>query len=291
MSTLRICPYHAWNYALDGKLKGAPIAGSVKIDKKAHYLPQFAVESWHQLIFVNIDGKAKPLRERMAGVEKYFPPYHMDHYDSGYHSEPERWNTNWKLALENAMESYHLFRVHKETLETITPTRKAYYLEGHADWTLTAGDSAEEEKPGLLSKMMESWYGERSPAAKDRYLLLSLPPTFVAIVDEEQFGYLSVLPDGPDNVVVRSGGIGYGTKAASGAEKKFIDAFYAEDKVICERVFKGMNARFAHQGGQLVELERIVVDFHQFYGQRMFGAAADPVYQDEESQWLLALHA
>ena len=283
-----LCPYHAWNYDLEGKLKGAPIAGKVKIDKAAHCLPQFAVESWHQLIFVNIDGKAEPLHKRLAGVEKYLPPYGMEHYNSGYRTNAEHWNSNWKLAIENAMESYHLFVVHKETLETVTPTRKAYYLEGNSEWTLTAGDSAKEEKEGLMSKMMEGIYGKRHPAAKDRYILLSLPPSFVAIIDESQFGYLSVLPDGPDGVTVRSGGIGYNVKEASGTEKKFVEAFYAEDKVICERAFKGMSSRFSHQGGQLVDLERIVVDFHQFYGNRMFGTETDPVYRDPKGDWLLS---
>ncbi len=37
------------------------------------------------------------------------------------------------------MESYHLFKVHKDTLEKTPPTRAAYYIEGAADWTLTGG--------------------------------------------------------------------------------------------------------------------------------------------------------
>ena len=53
--------------------------------------------------------------------------------------ETQIWACNWKLAVLNAMESYHLFQVHPETLEPYSPTKGAYYITGSARATATGG--------------------------------------------------------------------------------------------------------------------------------------------------------
>ena len=43
-----VCPYHAWNYSLDGSLAGAPMLDRQAGFCKEHYkLPQVRCESWH----------------------------------------------------------------------------------------------------------------------------------------------------------------------------------------------------------------------------------------------------
>ena len=42
-----------------------------------------------------------------------------------------------------------------------------------------------------------------------------------------------------------------------------------EDRIICERIQKGMKARHG-RGGQLLELDRAIKDFHHFLGWRIF---------------------
>ena len=58
----------------------------------------------------------------------------------------------------------------------------------------------------------------------------------------------------------------------------FTAAFLAEDKFICERGQQGIQARHS-QGGQLVELERVVGDFHQYLATRLFGRRPDPSHR------------
>ena len=55
------------------------------------------------------------------------------------------WNANWKLVISNAMESYHLFQVHPETLEPSAPTAGAYYIVGNSDGTATGGRQTDED--------------------------------------------------------------------------------------------------------------------------------------------------
>ncbi len=271
-----VCPYHGWNYTDEGKLRGLPFSGNVKVDKQKHCLPVFAIEVWHGLVFVNIDGSAEPLSERYAHLEPYMTSHGQGTYNSGYEDESDYWASNWKLAMENAMESYHLFKVHQPTLETVTPTKGAFYVEGGAEATVTAG-----EVTSTGSRMGDWLYGN---SAKDlgHYILISLPPSFVGIIDSDGvLGYIAVLPEGPGRTYARGGAIGVNMGKPKGTQQKFVQDFFAEDKWICERAYKGMTTRVA-PGGQLVELERVVVDFHQYIANRLFGHKPDDYYVEEK---------
>ena len=69
-------------------------------------------------------------------------------------SSSETWWANWKLAMENAMESCHLFKVHKETLETITPSKQAYYIAG------SSGSASECNAVCILASVsVDAWSG------------------------------------------------------------------------------------------------------------------------------------
>lgn len=265
-----VCPYHAWTYDLEGNLRGVPVPGNVEIDKSAHCLPQFRVEEWAGVVFVNLDASAESLASRLVGLERYLDPFDMSGFDTPTPPKPlETWDANWKLIVENGIESYHLFKVHRDTLETMTPTKGAFYLEGSARWTATAGwykgvdptASAEHPTAGLVGK---------------GYVLVSIPPSFVAILTEDSWGWLSVFPTAADRTVVAEGSLRRGRpslleRASKAVEENFVTAFLAEDRAICERGQRGMAARRS-QGGQLVELERVVADFHHHLAWRLFGA-------------------
>ena len=61
-STTFKCPYHHWNYALDGRLLGAPAMERTEgFDKKDFPLPSLRVEVWKGFVFVNMDADAAPL--------------------------------------------------------------------------------------------------------------------------------------------------------------------------------------------------------------------------------------
>ena len=70
---------------------------------------------WHDWIFINIDGDAGPLADFVAPLAARFPEVDfaaLDHYltiDLGAVA------CNWKVALENTMEPYHVPVAHRET--------------------------------------------------------------------------------------------------------------------------------------------------------------------------------
>ena len=118
-----VCPYHAWTYATDGQLlRAAHMDQVAAFDIKGCKLPELASEIWRGFIYVNLDGKAKPLAPRLKGLEPYIQNYHPEELDLSVVQE-ELWSTNWKCLAENFLEGYHLSTVHHKTLHDRTPTR------------------------------------------------------------------------------------------------------------------------------------------------------------------------
>jgi Rieske 2Fe-2S family protein len=120
------CPYHAWTYALDGRLRGAPHMDDVPGFSKADYgLHPVKLTVWEGFIFVNLSDVSKQQGSQISS-EEWFAPL------AGKFS---RWNlpvlrsakrieynlrANWKLIFENYSECYHCLGVHPE-LSKISP--------------------------------------------------------------------------------------------------------------------------------------------------------------------------
>lgn len=271
-----VCPYHAWSYGDTGDFRGAPFSRGVTVNSGEHCLPSFRVDVWMGIVFVCLATDKPPLANRLKGIAPHLAEFDMATFrEAAPFSDPETWEANWKLIVENGMESYHLFQVHAETLEKITPTRGAYYIEGAAAWTLTGGAIVQGGSTGLAGKLLSSILG--SDSGGDHYTLVSIPPSFVGVVTRDSWDWLVVHPLTPTSTRVLTGSL---TKAKPDVITRMVyggyaTAFLEEDRAICERAQKGMMARHS-KGGKLVPLERVVVDFHHYLGWRMFGEEPPP---------------
>jgi len=270
-----VCPYHAWTYDDKGTLLGVPFAekGEVKLDE--HCLPLFQLEIWHGLIFINLSAQAEPFNEKVSNIDKYLKLFHATRFKKTYTSPSETWQANWKLALENAMESYHLFKVHPQTLETVTPTKQSFYLEGSRNCTITAG-----KMKGSSPKLLK-WLTGESAKIYDHYILISLPPSFVGILTYESFDWIRVLPESLDSCSIQSGGMSTATPDKHSEEQQFVETFFAEDKAICERIQLGMLAEKS-SGGKLIHMERVLVDFHHYLAYKLFDETTPEHYRSAE---------
>jgi choline monooxygenase len=113
------CPYHSWCYAKDGRLVATPHVGGPGqnahpgIDRKTLGLVEVPSHVWRDVVFVNLSGDAAPFEEVHADLltrwAEFEQPLHHGGADSSFTLEVA---TNWKLAVENYCESYHLPWVH-----------------------------------------------------------------------------------------------------------------------------------------------------------------------------------
>ncbi|MEL6475966.1 MAG: aromatic ring-hydroxylating dioxygenase subunit alpha [Pseudomonadota bacterium] len=113
------CPYHAWCYELSGQLRTTPHVGGPgnnrhdAIKREELGLIEVRSHEWLGVVFVNVDGQAAPFEEANAEVlsrwAEFDKPIYHGGQDSSFTLEVD---TNWKLAVENYCESYHLPWVH-----------------------------------------------------------------------------------------------------------------------------------------------------------------------------------
>ena len=135
------CPYHYWSYDFEGNLVSTPHIGglnkhqSEKFDKSKSNLKEVKTKVWMDIVFVNInsneidfDEYIKPLEQRWSNFinkEDYGMIVHSNDY--GYFNLEV--NSNWKFAIENYCESYHLPTIHPE-LNKVSDINDHYHIQG-----------------------------------------------------------------------------------------------------------------------------------------------------------------
>lgn len=118
------CPYHSWTYKLDGKLRGTPHIGGVGkheltgFDCEKHGLKPVRSSEWLDLVFVNLSGVAPEFEDHVAPLLERWKPFVSSKdlaqlkVGTSHADITMDLAANWKLAVENFCESYHLPWVH-----------------------------------------------------------------------------------------------------------------------------------------------------------------------------------
>ena len=120
------CMYHAWTYALDGTLTGAPFMDEVESFCKEHYpLKSVSVALWEGCIFINLasDPEPEPFEEAFASMIGKFGDWKLDELEIAHRIVYDI-PANWKLVFQNYSECYHCPALHP-VLNRLTPFRNA----------------------------------------------------------------------------------------------------------------------------------------------------------------------
>ncbi|UWQ20398.1 aromatic ring-hydroxylating dioxygenase subunit alpha [Jannaschia sp. W003] len=111
------CPYHSWCYATDGRLVATPHVGGPgrnsdrAVDRAGLGLIEVRSHVWRDVVFVDLGGAAPPFGTvHAAAVARWAE------LDAALHHDGRDFvlevACDWKLAVENYCESYHLPWVH-----------------------------------------------------------------------------------------------------------------------------------------------------------------------------------
>lgn len=129
------CPYHSWSYDYEGHLIRTPYVGGVGEDEHTAICRQelslHAIRShvWQGVVFVNISGDAPDFETAHKELVQRWADFDQPYYAGGKASHFDMvLNTNWKLAVENYCESYHLPWIHPE-LNEISPIDRHYHIQ------------------------------------------------------------------------------------------------------------------------------------------------------------------
>ncbi|MGE5213847.1 MAG: aromatic ring-hydroxylating oxygenase subunit alpha [Nitrospirota bacterium] len=120
------CPYHAWTYALDGRLLGAPHMDETPGFNKGEYpLKPVRLGLWEGFIFLNLTngsterGGYMSLEKWFEALNGKFSAWNLASLRSAKRIEYDI-KANWKLMFQNYSECYHCLGVHPE-LSKISP--------------------------------------------------------------------------------------------------------------------------------------------------------------------------
>ncbi len=126
------CPYHAWTYATDGRLVGAPhMQEAVDFAKADYPLKPVAVHEWEGFIFLHLGAEPEPFEVALAPLVGRFSRFALPRLKAGRRIEYDV-NSNWKLVFQNYSECLHCPVIHPELSSLMPYTSGANDLtEGH----------------------------------------------------------------------------------------------------------------------------------------------------------------
>src|SRR5438046_2139997 len=237
------CPYHGWNYGLDGSLKGMPEFEGVKnFERQQNGLLPVKSETWEKFVFVNLDPKAAPLRNFLGGLVRRVSPLEVAklHY---FESRTYDIHCNWKVFVDNYLDGgYHVPHLHKGLNSALD--YKQYTIENGERHSVQSSPMCHSHEDGAVAATRQG----------DRAYYLWLYPNFMINVYQGVMDTNLVLPMGLDKTQVIFDFFfdQLGPKhAARNAESIAVsENIQNEDVAICESVQRGLNSR-AYGAGRL----------------------------------------
>ncbi|MGB0198380.1 MAG: aromatic ring-hydroxylating oxygenase subunit alpha, partial [Candidatus Puniceispirillaceae bacterium] len=274
------CPYHAWAYDLDGALRKTPHVGGPDIhahDSVKHCdYPLNAVRAhlWHDIIFVNIGGTAPEFNDYAANLIDRWDEFEQPIYHGGPDSSfGFTLDCNWKLAVENYCESYHLPFVH--------PALNSYSrLEDHyniMDTPNYAGQGTMVYAPQISDDGRQfPNFGGLSAKWDTGAEYVALFPNVLLGVHRDHYFAIILTPDGPEKTVEQIE-LYYTTQHAT--TEKYADmrttnsamwrTVFAEDITVVEGMQKGRHAP-AYDGGKFsAVMDGPTHHFHKWVAQAL----------------------
>jgi len=127
-----VCPYHAWNFFLNGQLCKARGSENVEgFDPARFNLTEARIEEFLGFYFVNLDEKAPSLKSLSGHLEKELGesvPYLSDLQNAATHSLES--GANWKLIVDDE------FDPNPEAITREVKTNSTYTQIGNDSWWL-----------------------------------------------------------------------------------------------------------------------------------------------------------
>lgn len=266
------CPYHAWSYALDGRLIGAPnMRDAAGFSPAAFGLLPVRLAIWEGMVWVTLADDPPPIEEQLVPriVERLgdfatFARYGIGELRIGATVTYDV-AANWKLIVENFMECYHCAVVHPELSQLVPSFRAGYayqqgvgatFAEGVETLTLT-GKRTRPLLPGLRPEDDRTYYG----LVLLPNVFVNLHPDYVLIHRLEPLAVdrTRIVCDwlfAPD--VVESPGFDPSDAV------EFWDLVNRQDWAMCERCQLSMRSRAYAEGGIYAPIESHIRRFNDW---------------------------
>jgi Rieske 2Fe-2S family protein len=277
------CPYHAWTYALDGKLVAAPNLATLKepsgegIDRYEYGLVPVALTEWLGYAWVCLADEPPSFEDEVVGAvtERLGDPSAIEHYGienlTVGHRVVYDVAANWKLIVENFMECYHCATIHPELTEVLPEFAKglaAQYYVGHgaefgseiSGFTID-GSAGFDTLPGVTEDQDR------------RYYAITVKPTVFINLVPDHIIFHRMYPIAADRTMVECDWLYTPDVVEQGRDvSRSVELFHRvneQDFEACERTQPAMSSRAYRNGGVLVPSEHHIAEFHEWVVSRL----------------------
>jgi len=272
-ASLLHCPYHGWNYGLDGSLKGMPEFDGVKnFERRENGLVPIKVETWEAFVLVNLDPEAEPLEDFLGGLRKRCQPLglgKLHFFDRKVYDIA----CNWKVFVDNYLDGgYHVPHLHKALSSVLD--YKQYTIEIEDRYCLQSSPMVTSDEDAATSNTRKgdrAWYFWQYPnfmincyeGYMDTNLVLPLDVDHCRVIFDF---YFSDVSESRREYNAQSIAVG--------------DRVQDEDLGICEDVQRGLKSRAYGAGRLSVRREAGEQLFHRLLAADLKAGVAHPVAAD-----------
>ena len=269
------CPYHAWTYALDGRLLGTPHLERESLAKEEFGLHPAGLDTWGGFIFLNLSPAEAQSRGRTMAQQLGEAPEKLARYPLRDLRAARRIvydvAANWKVILENYNECYHCGPVHPELCEVVPAFKKGGgsgldwengvpHREGATTFTFT-GTTSRAPFPGL------------SEAEKTRHNGQLVYPNFMLSLSADHAAAFTLWPEGPRRTRIVCDFLFHPLEMARASfdpkdAVEFWDLINRQDWAICEEVQRGLRSR-VHRFGYYAPMEDLSLDIRRYISDRL----------------------
>ena len=241
------CPYHGWSFDKEGMPNGIPKKPLFKDFSKKELcdlkLKEYNLDVCGDLYFIHISKPTNTLKEYLGS---FYGELEMMSKGKSKLIDTNNINikSNWKILVENTLESYHVNLVHSETFKSLGAKGLVFdFTENHSNWDaeLTLGE--DDPKLNKIHKM----FSERPYKINGYRHFLIYPNLLISSSYGVSFNFSIINPINPS----KSDFISYVFLSESNKKSNFIDIYsnllidfnrkvFDEDKSICEQVQRGV---------------------------------------------------
>lgn len=260
-----VCPYHGWAYDQKGIPTGIPKKPLFKeftYDELCEMkLKEFRIDYCGNLCFVSLSGSGPELR---AYLGEFYDELEQMSYSLGRMVDVNQMviRANWKVIVENTLESYHVTSIHETTFKKLGAQGLEFIFTGaHSNWSAPLHVN----RTDAANKKIEELYAARSYKIDGYKHFLVFPNLLISSTHGSSYNYSLIEPISPDSTKFTS--YVFTATHDENVKKALMNAFeqsliafnrqvFDEDKAICEAVQKGV-AHTSQPGMLSLEEERV----------------------------------
>jgi phenylpropionate dioxygenase-like ring-hydroxylating dioxygenase large terminal subunit len=276
-STMR-CSYHGWEFEGCGQTKRIPESIGFRPFEKRPCLTSFRVDTCGQLVFLCLSQETPPLAEWLGSVATELAELFSEDRNC-YCVVDRELAANWKIVVENAVESYHLESVHTKTFRQ-NPAADAcsHFLRENGSSFRSVAPPADRWQR-LVDSVVYRVLGLKSDTSYTHHLV---HPSLMA-GRAGMFSWCQVVtPQKPDScrvqlwMFVEQGRRNLPARLIETAlrfgARRFTMRAFEEDAAICAEVQSGLKSREVPEGGWLSPREERIWHLQQYVADRTAAA-------------------